>query len=487
MDILNQVIEKLSKDELRFLKMYYGTAAAKDRKDLKLVDYVRQSGARFNEARAIAKLGYSASDKNSYYRLKNRVIEDVGDALVQLYTHKNDLYQLQQYLTLYTIYHGRNLFSACLFYLKKAERLALQTEAYELLDIVYAHFTRLAADMPELDPQPYIELRQKNQELVNQVRVLDDLLATVSYRLKRTQNFGAGDNKQLRQLQTGVQEIAKRTTTRYSKNLQTRIYRALSQIFVQQHNYAALEQLASEYYNNFKKQAWFDQDNHELKLQMLTYLANALYKMGRHKESLAYATELGHEIEAFKMLHYDRFVFFYYNLQMLNYAELNPAQALKVLDAFEQLMRKKKNYYYDVFIYLNRSGLLYDAGRYNEALKNLVKLYLSDNYRNADVAFKFKVEISEAIITCEAGDFQTLAYRLEQMKKAYKVLAGIRQYERDFDVLHLLEKMSTGVSIKQDAALQKEIAAFLKKKIAPGAEDSELIKYRGWLEKKVKK
>ena len=86
-------------------------------------------------------------------------------------------------------------------------------------------------------------------------------------------------------------------------------------------------------------------------------------------------------------------------------------------------MRRKKNYYYDVFIYLNRAGVLYDTGRYNEALKSLVKLYVNDSYQNADVTFRFKVEVSELIITYEAGDYSKLLYRIEQVKKDYKAFA----------------------------------------------------------------
>lgn len=485
MDILNQLIERLTKDELRFLKMYYGANGGKDRKDLLLVDYVRQSGGKFKEEKIVPKLGYSLNDKNSYYRLKNRVIEDIGDALVQLYTHKNDLYQLQQYLTLYNVYHSRNLFKACLFYLKKAERLARQIEAYDLLDMVYANFIRLSADLTEVNPEQYIDLRQENEELLVLLKELDNLLATVNYRLKLTQNFGAGDSKKLQRLQDLVQLIARRTTGRYSKNLQTRIYKALSQVLVQQHNYKALQKLASENYRQFEKHQWFDKDNHDLKLQMLTYLANALYKNGLYKESLDYTEELGQEILAFQKIHYDRFVFFFYNLQMLNYTELNPSEALKVLDAFEQLMRKKKNYYYDTFIYLNRSGLLYDAGRYQEALKSLVKLYVSDNYRDADTAFKFKVEITEALITYESGDYQMLTYRLEQILKDYRALKNQRPYNRDFEMLQLLQRMAESANIKRDDSLQKSMRLFMNRKVETGVEDSELIKYRGFLEKKL--
>ena len=82
---------------------------------------MRQSGNRFDEEKIIRKLKYNTEDKNTYYRLKNRVIQDIGDSLALLHTHKNELYELQHYLTLYHIYHSKTLFKPCLFYLKMAD------------------------------------------------------------------------------------------------------------------------------------------------------------------------------------------------------------------------------------------------------------------------------------------------------------------------------------------------------------------------------
>jgi hypothetical protein len=485
MDILNQIVEKLTKDELRFFKFFQGAAPGDDRKDLVLVDYVRHAGAKFSEEKIIQKLKYSATDKNTYYRLKNRVIQDIGDSLALLHTHKNELYELLHYITLYHIYYSKTLFKPCLVYLKKAERLARSIENYELLDMVYANFIRLSADLIEVNPDDYIALREANASLVSQLRQLDDLLATVTYRLKLSQNFGASDKKQLGQLQDRVNAISKQTTSHFGRTLQIKIYRALSQIFLQQHNYQALEKLVKENYQQFNNEKWFDKQNHDLKLQMLTYYANALYKNERYKESLTFTNTLGKEIEAFGKLHYDRYLFFFYNLQILNNSVLNPANALKALDEFQNEIHGKKNHYYDTFIYLNRAGLFYDVGRFKDALKSLIKLYVSDSYIKADKAFRFKVEISELIITYESGDFETLLYRIAQVKKDYKAFANNKTYTRDFAIIELLEEMAAGGNPKRNVAIQKKIKALLKYKADEATEDSELIKYGGWLSKKL--
>ncbi len=485
MDILNQVVEKLTKDELRFFKFFQGANPGNDRKDLVLVDYVRKTGTKFNEEKIIRKLNYNTADKNSYYRLKNRVIQDIGDSLAVLHTHKNELYELLHYLTLYHIYYSKTLFKPCLFYLKKAERLARGIENYELLDMVYANFIRLSADLVEVNPEDYIALREENAGLVSQLRQLDDLLATVSYRLKLSQNFGATDKKHLTQLQQRVTAISKQTTSHFGRTLQIKVYRALSQIFLQQHNYIALEKLVEDNYRQFNNQKWFDKQNHDLKLQMLTYFANALYKNKKYKESLQYTGVLGNEIEAFGKLHYDRYLFFFYNLQMLNNSVLNPVNALKVLDEFQNEIHGKQNHYYDTFIYLNRAGLFYDTGRYKDALKSLVKLYLSDSYRKADKVFRFKVEMSELIVTCEAADFETLLYRISQVKKDYKVLAANKAYQRDFALLELLELIGQTGGLKGNNEVQKKIKQLLKMKVDEATEESEIINYGGWLSKKM--
>ena len=484
MDILNQIIEKLTKDELRFFKFFMGSMPASDRKDLVLVDYIRQAGSRFDEDKVIKKLKYSSSNKNSYYRLKNRVIKDIGDSLTLLHTHKNELYELQHYITLYHIYYAKTLFKPCLFYLKKAERLAINIENYELLDIVYSNFIRLSAELIEVNPDDYISLREENARLVSQLRSLDDLLATVTYQLKLSQNFGPSDKKQLAQLQSQVDIISKQTTSHYGRNLQTKIYKALSQIFLQLHNYEALEKMMRETYRLFEDKKWFNKDNHDLKLQMLTYYANALYKNGKHKESLSITGTLGTEIEQFNKLHYDRYLFFFYNLQIINNSVLNPLQALKILDEFQVEIHRKKNYYYDIFIYLNRAGLFYDTGRYKEALKSLVKLYVSDSYLKSDKSFRFKVEMSELIITYESAAYDTLLYRIEQVKKDYKAFTSNKSYQRDFSILDLLKLMAESSNVKHNAEIQKKIKVLLKQKTSSALADSEIISYEGWLSKK---
>ena len=54
MDILNQIIEKLSKEEIRNFKLFYGrSGTSEERKDLALFNYIRSSGERFDGRRLL--------------------------------------------------------------------------------------------------------------------------------------------------------------------------------------------------------------------------------------------------------------------------------------------------------------------------------------------------------------------------------------------------------------------------------------------------
>ena len=86
--------------------------------------------------------------------------------------------------------------------------------------------------MIEIEPSVYIEKRSANALIVADLRQLDDILATLSYRLKISQNQGSQDKELLKQLQGKVRDISKRTTTVFGKNLEARIYHALSKIYL---------------------------------------------------------------------------------------------------------------------------------------------------------------------------------------------------------------------------------------------------------------
>lgn len=487
MEVLNQIIERLRREEVRHFKyLYKMTYPAADRKDLALFNYIRSSGDGFDEAKAIKKLNYSDKKKSNYYRLKHRLIEDIGDSLLLMHTHKNELYELLQFIELFYLYHDRNLHKTCLFYLRKAERHAIDVENYELLELIYANFIRLSADLVEIEPAEYIDKRERNAVLIAQIRELDDLLATLSHSLKISQNYGQADKKLLKALQQKAAGVAKLTTSGYSRNLQARIYSALSQMFLQQHNYIELEKLVKSTYSKFESEHWFDKSNHDLKLQMLTFCANALYKNNKWVESLEYAQKLGEEIKQFGKLHYEKYLFFYYNTRVQNYSVMDRPRGLEVLNEFEQEMHRKENTYYDFFIYLNRATLLYDMGRYKEALKSLVRLYVSGGFAKADKAFRFKIEVCELIITFESGETDTLDYRIGQVKKTFASLLELPQFKWDWAIVNLIEQMHHSANYKTDARIQKRMKALAKEKYMLTDQDADIIKYGRWLNQKMR-
>src|SRR6185503_2819470 len=110
MDILSSIISDVAKEDVRFYKlfanrMYY----SHDRKDLQLFDYVYQSGEQFDEEKIICRL-YHGGDKNSYYRLKHRLLNHVNKSLLLQYSDTDEAMSILSHLSLYKFHFARNNF-----------------------------------------------------------------------------------------------------------------------------------------------------------------------------------------------------------------------------------------------------------------------------------------------------------------------------------------------------------------------------------------
>ena len=484
MEILLQVIGLLTKEEARYFKIYLTRIATpNERKDEKLFDMMRKSGAQFDDDAAAKKL-YGKSDKNAYYRLKNRLQEDVCDALALLHTDKTDANYLYRQLMLFNIFQSRNNLKLSMYFLKRAEKKALTAENFELLDIVYANYIRLSNDFAEINPEEYIEKRKQNADKLNRLRAMDQTLAAVLYRLKTAQTFERKPSALMDMLETSIKQFSGDHSLRRSKTFQTRLYRAVSQQLLQTHNYQQLEKFMRKTIDAFQNENWFDKNNHDTKLQMLVYLINALFRNEKYSESLEYAEQLGEEIKAFNKLHFDKYVFYFFNSLYINYARTDIDKAIRALDDLDKVMKQLKNSYYEQFILLNKSTLLFERQKYNDAIRQLVRLYLNDSYRNASETFKLKVAVAELIMQYESGDLSVFKNRLGQVRKQFTSVLKKQENSRDKTFLNILEKMMEK-EWKVNKVLAKSIKAFIAPAKALEGEESELLNYRQWLSGKV--
>lgn len=485
MNILHQIISVLNKEEIRHFKLWLNSTNSSDnRKDVLLFDYIRKSDDAYNEEYIFSKL-YSKPDKNSFYRLKHRLQEDIGYNLTLLHTNKNETNHIYHFLSLYQIFVLRNKPEIALYYLKRAEAKAKENENFELLDIIYASYVKLSSGHTGINPEVFIEKRTSNAENLNKIREADQVLAAVAYRLKLSQNYGKRDVGLLKLLDKSIKKFAADDSIKYSKTFQTRVFQALSQILIQNHNFAELEKFTQITYKKFLSNKWFDKANHETKIQMLIYIINATFKNRKFALSLDFAETLGEELSAHHRLFYNKYLFFYYNALVINYAQTDLQRGLRALDEAEREMKSMKNAYYDFFILLNKATLLFFARKTNEAIRNLVRLYGNDHYKQADVSLKTKIAVAECIMQYESGDATTTIKRVEQVSKQFKKQFYSSDFKREKFILKLIPQLIQSPKTSNQTSLVKSIKKFVLTPVDQSVEDGEVLRYRTWLAPKA--
>jgi hypothetical protein len=486
MSTLASIVAAMTKEEVRHLKLYLNRIETPhDRKDEILFDTIRTQGKKFNEDKIIKKL-YGQAGKNAYYRLSGRLQDVICQNLSLLHETKNEKNKLFLYFSVSHIFSDKNNFDLAFAYLRKAEKLALSAENLEMLDLIYANYIKLSNELPEVNPESFIEKRKANAEQLNKLREMDQILAAVVYRLKLSQAKGREDENTLHLLDHISKKYSADDTLLTSKTFQTKIYRAVSQILLQRHNYIELERFMVAIYKKFQKAKWFDKNNHDTKLQMLVYLVNSFSRNHKNEKSLQYADELGKEILAHNRIHYDKYVFYYYNARVINYSESAPVKALEALKELEQKMSGKPNTYYEMFIHLNRGILFFKTGKFNDAIRSFVKYYTNDYYKKSDNLFKFRVAITELMMQVEAKDLEVTLIRLEQVKKQFKNemnSADAYAESKMYEWLKLVCKNSLKYS---SAQVQDSLRVLVKDKKISQLQDNQLINYQAWLRSKIK-
>ncbi len=479
MNILQQVIGMMSKEEVRHFKLYLTqTNAGEARKDIQLFDAIRKNHSDFDEDKFHQK-HYGNDTKNSLYRLKNRLFEDINRSTNLLYFDFDDSVLLLHYFILSRIYQRKQQFETAYYYLSKAEKKGLHIENYELLDLIYSDFIKISQDTLKVNPENYIALRKENRKKLHKIQEIDDVLAVLIYRIKVAQGFDRGNQKILTLLQKTINEYSGKSDLKNNTQLRLKIYQSLSRILLQRHDYGTLEIYLKDTYSSFLKENLFSKSNHETKLQMLTYLINSLFKNGKIKQSLEFTEHLRTAMLEYGGLLHDKYLFYYYNSLMINYSASDKQKAIDILEEAKSLKAIKELPFYIVFIYLNLAVLNFGLKNFKTALKHLVFMSIQDNFKSLDEAFQLKISITELQIRFELIDFDFIENRINQIKRDFKSLLLEKTYERERELLKIISMKINTETKSKNKILEEKIKAFIKLPLS--SNDSDIINYNTWL------
>lgn len=472
----------MNKEEIRHYKLFINRTEIEDRKDELLFDHIKKQYPDYDENKIQKKL-YSSGDKNALYRLKNRLIDDIGKSLSVQYHQSGILNIISNNLLLARLFSQKGQYKIAFHYLNKAERKAAEKENLDWLDIIYGDFIKLSHETLDINPEEYIRKRKENRSKLNKMQEIDDILAALIYRIRTSQNFSKQNSEILELLQKTVNDFSKSKEVKTSPVLRFKIYDSVSRILLQQQNFISLEKYLLKTFKEFSSEDLFSRNNHDTKLQMLTYLINSLFKNEKFDESLEYAEKLKTAIQEYNGMLRDKYLFYYYNSLVINYSVKNIDKAIEILHEAKSDEIIKKLPMYNVFVYLNLAVLNFGKDNYKEALKNLVKPLFEDAFSNLDEAFRFKLAVFELMIRYELKDYDYLEHRTERLKKEYKNIIGKAEYRNQFQMIAILEKMMVTENVKKDKELIKQINGIINEKQL--SQDSDIINYAGWLKKKT--
>jgi hypothetical protein len=470
-NVLNNIIQSLSKQEIRFFKLFIKRTDNKKRKDVDLFDFMKKKGGDLKIKDALKKL---ETNTNNYHQIKNRLYHELNNSMVWQHIWKDNQSKSFSYVLLARVYKNKGELELAFHYLNLAEKEALDSELYEILSIIYTEIIQLSHELISIDVDKYIVLKRENILILSEIDEVDLLLAKVMYDIKTKQNFGKADLSLFKIVKLKYSKISKDKKLVSSARFRMRLFKMYSRLLLQERDYKSLEKFLVESYKEFEEDKLFSRSNHNEKLTLLTYLTNCLCKNKKHKESLKYAELLLISMKEYDSFLHDKYLFFYYNILVSNYAKTDKDKALDYLNKASKNEVIKKLLSYTSFIYLNKSLIYFHEDDFIAAKKNMSRLILQEDFILLDKAFQLKILIADIIIRFKNGQHDIIQ-KIEDVRKNHKQLLLDKEYVRDREMINIISKKINDEDIADD---KKRILSSMSDY---DSEDLDIISYNLWL------
>jgi len=474
------IVKSLNKEESRNFKLFLKRSNANvEVAPVNLLFDSYKSGSFKNDNEIYDNL-FGNIKKNAFYRLKNRMIEDIYKSLLILNYDKDDHITIHNNVILAEIFSYKSEYQIALKILKKAEQKALKNEFYSLLEIIYDKMVGLSKHYSEV---PVMEVIEKKNEIIAKKQFsskLSDLVAQLNWYLQNS-NFDSKEINIMEKLDNIKSELSNSHLLETSVSIQFQVQDNISYILLKQKDYVSLDLYLETQLSTFESKQVFNKNNYHHKITMLVWLANTNLKLLQFDKAESYAEQLKQGLEEFKRLHYNNYIWAYY--QPLFIASYYTGQLKRCLEILEELKNEKiikGHRVYDIFVNLNSAIVFYGLNnikKANEFINNLLK---PDLFKTLSPELKLNIRIVDLIFYFENKDYEYLLYSIKQFKRKFNHLLKLDAFTLAKEFVNLLEMYSKSNEIITDDAFVGRVKKFIKKSppFEPG--NNEALDYRIW-------
>lgn len=474
------IVKSLNKEESRNFKLFLKRSNANVETAPVNLLFDSYKAGNFKSDSEIYENLFGSIKKNAFYRLKNRMIEDIYKSLLILNYDKDDHIIIHNNVILAEIFSYKSEYQIALKILKKAEQKALKNEFYSLLEIIYDKMVGLSKHYSEV---PVMEVIEKKNDIIAKKQLsskLSDLVAQLNWYLQNS-NFDSKEINIMEKLDNIKSELSNSHLLETSVSIQFQVQDNISYILLKKKDYVSLDLYLETQLLTFESKQVFNKNNYHHKITMLVWLANTNLKLLQFDKAESYAEQLKQGLEEFKRLHYNNYIWAYY--QPLFIASYYTGQLNRCLEILEELKNEKiikGHRVYDIFVNLNSAIVFYGLNnikKANEFINNLLK---PDLFKTLSPELKLNIRIVDLIFYFENEDYEYLLYSIKQFKRKFNHLLKLDAFILAKEFVNLLEIYSKSKEIINDDAFVDRVKKFIKKSppFEPG--NNEALDYRIW-------
>jgi hypothetical protein len=447
---------------------------------VQLFDIIRANAGKSFSAAELSRKIPGHPDENLCYQLKKR-LRDYLDRHAADFISSNSYNQTLQYIALARFHVSKANLALAMEYLNKAASRARSKQWNDLLELLLSEIIHISAEIPELNPAPIIEERIALRKKQIALKELDEVLVLLGYQLRLSQQTGRTTSKHNETLEQILDRYRDDSFYLSDPAFRLRVIEGVSQLFLEQHAYAAMANYLSQQIPLAVQANLFTRQNHELKCKLLTWWTNALFKADRIEDSIKVSALLKIAMDEFNGLLADKYFIFYNSALVYANTRINLPEAIHILQETIRNPALEKHPLYSLVVRLNLVLCYYESRMFEKASKLLVKLYVHPAYELADPYFKVKIGITDVILKVTLDRWDAALPRIRQVQK---------DFEPHLNEESTYEKLISFLGIMQSIARRDgDLTASLNQKIADWLElyknqeaETEVIQYYKWLQ-----